>query len=176
VVDPLPSVPPPELVSRPPGGGIGLIALGSAVASAAATFLPVALAKWQLERTPAVHDGAVAAPVVGLGCLLAAAVPTLFLVTLATGFKALRTDEYQLGRASLAVLVGLVLYGALQLSAPKPAVAKREGPTEAECAMRAKSGNPCPPDALPDPPPIRAFDPSSPKPNSRDTLRPYKER
>ncbi|MDX2014534.1 MAG: hypothetical protein SFW67_30330 [Myxococcaceae bacterium] len=170
----LPSVPPPELISRPPGGGIGLIALGSAVASAVATFLPVALAKWQLEQTPAVHDGAVAAPVVGLGCLLAAAVPTLFLVTLATGFKALRTDEYQLGRASLALLVGLALYGALQLSAPKPAVARREGPTDAECAMRAKSGNPCPPASLPEPPPLKAFDSVAPKPSKPDTLRPFK--
>lgn len=167
----LPSVPPPELFSRPPGGGIGLISLGSAVASAVATFLPVALAKWQLAQPP---DALMAAPVVGLGCVVAAAVPTLFLVTLATAFKALRTDEYQLGRASLAVLVGLVLYGALRLSEPKPAVARREGPTDAECAMRAKAGNPCPVGTLPEPPPLKAFDSAAPKPNKPDALRPFK--
>jgi hypothetical protein len=175
VADP-PSVPLPELTSRPPGGGIGLIALGAAGASAVATLLPVAVAKWQLQQTPAVHDAAAAAPVVGLGCLVAGLVPVLFLVTLATGFKALRTDEYQLGRASLVVLVGLLLYGALQLSTPKPTVARREGPTDAECAMRAKSGNPCPPDALPEPPPLKAFDSSAPRPGKPDALRPFKPR
>jgi hypothetical protein len=178
VRDPLPSVPPPELYARPAGGGIGLIAIGAALGAAVATFLPAALAKAQLREVPSsVHDAAAAAPMIGFGCLLAAAVPTLFVITLVTGFKALRTDEYQFGRASLAVLAGIALYGALQLSAPKPAAAKRVGPTDAECAMRAKSGDPCPtPVAVPaPPPPLPAFDPASPKPNKPGTLRPFKE-
>jgi hypothetical protein len=97
---------------RPSGGGLGATALGLALATVAALVVPYFVIGHL--PTPSRQDSSNDLPFIAglLGSWVSwLLVPVLFLATIFTAFKAYRTDARNLARASLGVLLGLLVYG-----------------------------------------------------------------